>query len=197
MAGKSLSADKKNGLKVTVDTLEDLHEAIKLLARDEVLVGVPEEKTERDEEDGTKSPITNASLAYIHDNGAPEVNIPARPFMREGIEDVRGSITETQAKQAQYVLMGNKNKVSEGYQRVGMLAVKSIQARINAGIPPPLAESTLKRRAQKGRKGAQKELDARAAGLPPGMSLAKPLIDTAEMLKSISYVVRNRNKRRR
>lgn len=197
MARRMKSIDGKSGLTVRIDTLPDLRAAIKLLVRDEVLVGFPEETTERPPEEGEKSNITNASLGYIHDNGAPEVNIPARPFMLPGMEAVQGKSTELLAKQAQYVLQGNVAKVGEGYERLGLLVVASIQNTITAGIGPALADSTVRRRAKKGRKGAQAELNRRAAGYGASLQLAKPLVDTAEMLKSVTYVVRNRNKRRK
>lgn len=197
MARRTLSPDGQNGLRVTIDTLPDLQAALAILVRDEVLVGVPEETTERTEEDGTPSPITSAALAYIHDNGAPEVNIPPRPFMIPGIERAQGAVTDLLAKQAQYVLTGNTNKVQEGFERVGLTVVNSIQHVINEGVPPPLADATVRRREAKGRKVAAAEMARRDAGLGASLTLAKPLIDTAEMLKSITYVVRNRNKRRK
>lgn len=194
---RMVSTDGKSGLKVKVDSLPELRAALLVLARDEVLVGVPEDNTERPPEgDDEKLPITNAALAYIHDNGAPEQNIPARPFMIPGITNAQDKITDTLKKAAQYVLQGNADKVTEGFERTGIEAVDSIRAVIIAGIPPPLADVTVQARARKGRKGAQAELNRRAAGYGASLQLAKPLVDTGEMLKSIAYVIRNRNKRR-
>lgn len=183
------------GLRVKYDGLPALKEALQFLARDEVLVGFPEETTKRD--DPESQGVTNASLGYIHDNGAPEARIPARPFMIPGITIVLPKVEETLKKSAQYALNGKREKVAEGFQRIGLMAVGSIQSTINAGVPPPLADATVRERARKGRKGAKTELIVRSLGYSPTLQLAKPLIDTAEMLKSINYVVRNRNKRRK
>lgn len=194
---KKLYNDSKNGLHVKADNMPELRAALRVLMRDEVLVGYPEDTTERDDPESKAQGITNASLAYIHDNGAPEANIPARPFMIPGIEACQEQVTSILARSAQYVLAGNVSKVKEGFERVGLAAVGSIQSTIRNGIGPALAEVTLIKRAAKGRKGAQAELDRRAEGYAPGLDLATPLMDTNEMLKSTNYVVRNRNRRRK
>lgn len=195
---KKLVDFKQDGLHVTLDNTEELEKAINLLLMSEVLVGFPEETTDRPD-DPVSNPmkITNASLGYIHDNGAPEAHIPARPFMEPGMKSVEGQVTDTLAKAAQYALAGRSEAVGRGFERVGLIAVKGIQTTIRQGIPPPLADSTLRARAKKGRAGANKELERRAKGLAPGMHNAVPLMDTNEMLKSVSYVVRKaRNVRR-
>lgn len=187
--------DGTSGLRVKVDNLPALAAAMRMLGSREVLVGFPEDSTEREEEGGAKAPITNAALAYIHDNGAPEVKIPARSFMVPAIDSVKPQVTNILKKAAEYGLQGNQDKVEEGFERVGMLGVKAIRDTINAGVPPALADSTVKARARKGRKGAQAELNRRDAGYGASLQLAKPLIDTAEMLKSSNYVVRPRSAR--
>ena len=60
------------------------------------------------------------------------------------------------------------------------------------GVAPPLANATLRKRARKGRKGAQAELDRRAQGEEPGMDLAKPLEDTGQMRNAVTFAIRNR-----
>lgn len=184
-----------NGLRVAYDGMPELRRALEKLAGREVLVGVPESKTERDDPDSKAAGITNASLAYIHDNGAPEARIPARPFMIPGIERMLPFATDTLAQAARYGLAGEPQKVEDGFDRVGLAAVSAIQSTIREGIPPPLADATVRARAKKGRAGAQPELNRRAAGYGASLQLAKPLIDTSNMIKSITYVVRNRNQR--
>lgn len=195
---KKLVDLSQSGLHVTLDNTEELEKAINLLLQSECLVGYPEETTERPD-DPVSNPlkITNAALAYIHDNGAPEAHIPARPFMEPGMESVKDEVTTTLAKAAQYALAGRPEQVARGFERVGLIAVKGIQSTIRAGVPPPLADATLRMRAAKGRKGANKELERRAKGLAPGMFNATPLMDTNEMLKSTSYVVRKARVTRR
>ena len=58
---------------------------------------------------------------------------------------------------------------------LGAKAQADIQARIRAGIAPPLAASTLRRKLALTRKGAKGE--------------PKPLIDTGQLVASITYRV--------
>lgn len=193
---KKLVNDKKNGIHVTIDNLPELMASLKMLTRDEVLVGVPQETTGRDDPTTPVGDITNASLAYIHDNGAPERNIPARPFMIPGMERSQSQVTDLLARTAQYALQGSgKEKIAEGYTRVGLAVVGNIQNVIREGIAPELAEATLEARARKGRKGAAQALAFKQRGQPIPPGLVTPLIDTGEMLKSITYVIRKRSQR--
>lgn len=189
---KKVTNDKLPGLHLKQDNLQELLAATRVLVRSQVLVGVPEETTDDREAGEPGPPVTNAALAYIHDNGAPEANIPARPFMIPGIEAVREDVTKVLARAASYALSGNAAKVDEGFRRVGTIVSTSVRRKIDDGVPPPLADATVARRAARGRKGAKQELANRAAGMAPSLDLAKPLIDTGEMRKSITYVVRRR-----
>lgn len=171
---------------------------MKALAQQEVLVGFPEESTERDDDPLVKGDEpTNAELGYIHDNGAPEANIPARPFMVPGIENARDPVTRHLYAGAKRVLQTRSAADAENaLERAGLAAVTAIKRKINEGVPPPLAEMTLRMRASRGRKGAQAELDHRAQGGTPGVDLAKPLIDTAQMRNAVNYVIRARRERK-
>lgn len=166
--------------------LGQISQRIRTLADLQILVGVPSDQTNRD--DG----LTNASLAYIHDNGAPEENIPPRPFMRPGIEAAMPQIRRRMAKMARTAVSEAADSMAAQATAIGLTAKLAIQNKINEGIPPPLAESTLRQRAAKGRKGAQEELKARREGEAPGTTLAKPLIDTGQLRNSINYVLRSR-----
>lgn len=176
----------KNGLTVLFDRTAEFLEGVKVLTTTRVLVGVPADKAGRSEA------IDNASLAYIHDRGAPEANIPARPFMKPGIASVQDKIEAGLKKAGELALSNGGAAVARQYERVGTLARDAIKRKINEGIPPPLAESTLKARARRGRKGAVKELARRAKGLPADIVYAKPLIDTGQLRNAISYVVRKK-----
>lgn len=194
---KRLINDKENGLHVVQDNLPELMATLRLLSAKEVLVGVPEENSERDDPESKAHGITNAVLAYIHDNGAPEQRIPARPFMIPGMTNAEPAVTKLLAKTGEYVLQGRKEKLDEGLARVGMEVVKSIQTVIRNGIAPPLALRTLQNRAARGRKGAKYEISWRDNGGAPSMQWAIPLMDTNEMLKSLSYTIRDRRQRKK
>jgi len=181
-------------LRITRDELSKLRQRVAELAEKEVLVGFPQESTERDPEPGEdSSPITNAALAYIHNTGMPEQNIPQREFMESGIATVRDQITNSLSDVARDIVVkgGTSEAVEQGLHRTGMIAELAIKKRINEGVPPPLADSTLRERAKRGRKGAKKELQRRSEGEDPSTAFAKPLIDTAQLRNAVKYVIRS------
>jgi hypothetical protein len=194
------SFDDGSGLQIKTNqaTFDKLQKALMILVDVEVLVGFPEETTDRDPEPGEPSGITNASLGYIHDTGMPEQNIPARPFMTPGMQNAEDAVA---AKLTQILKAASQDKgvdvIEKGFQQVGLIAKLAIQNKINEGIPPPLSQRTLQARARKGREGAKQELADRANGMAPGVLNAKPLIDTGQLRNAINYVIRSRRKRRK
>jgi hypothetical protein len=183
----------KPGIRVSGPGLAGISQALKLLAQNEVLVGFPEETTDRPDEIG----MTNASLGYIHDNGAPEANIPPRPFMRPGIEKAQSQIAAKLGQTMQAALNnGNAQTIEKGLTQAGLIGKLAIQNEINSGLSPALADSTLRSRARGRTKSAQAELERRRAGQAPGSDLAKPLIVSGELRNAINYVIRARKRRR-
>lgn len=174
---------------------EKLYRDLGKLSDVEVLVGFPEETTDRDSEDHG---ITNAALGYIHDTGMPEQNIPARPFMIPGIADAKDAVAAKLGQLAKAITRpgDNAETIARGMTQVGLIAKLAIQNKINEGIPPPLADATLRARAAKGRKGAAAELKLREAGQAPGVGLAKPLVDSGQLRNAVNYVIRSRRKRK-
>ena len=188
-----------SNLRLSVDQTKGLLDSIAALARREVLVGFPEDTTLRKEVAGEPE-VTNAELGYTHDNGMPEHNIPARPFMIPGMLDATPKVLPVLEKVARRVLTRrDPEAIEQGWHQVGITVATALKTKVNEGIPPPLSERTLRERATrglKGRKGAQQELARRAAGEMPSTQFAKPLIDTAQMRNAINYVIRDRKKRR-
>lgn len=156
-----------------VDHLPDLRKALLALSSNRVLVGVPAAEAYRRPEPGQPSdPINNAGLAYIHDNGAPGANIPARPFMRPGITTVQPQINTRFSMAAKLALDGKTADVDRALHAVGLMVSSAIKMKITVGPFAPLAPRTLSARRRKGRLSE------------------KPLIDTAQMRNSITYVIR-------
>lgn len=188
----------KDGLHVLKDRSGALLEATRTLTSQDVMVGVPGETNFKGRAAGEPS---NAALAYIHDNGAPEMNIPARPFMLTGIARARAGVTEQLRAAGLAALDGNAQAVTARLSAAGLVAVAGIQAVIRAGIPPPLAPSTVAgrigRRASASWKAKRRaEVAANvAAGQAPGTGIFTPLIDTGALLASITYVIRKRGGR--
>jgi hypothetical protein len=170
------------GATVTVDKVSKIWEELKVLADKRVLVGVTEDTSDRP--DGK---LTNAFLAYIHDNGAPSRGIPARPFMKPGIAKAQGRINREMRLAAKSFIDGNASEGTLALHRAGMVAQNSIRMVISKGEGfSPLKRGTLLGRMRR-RKYLYKKLYKSQRELY--MSSFKPLIDTGELLKSISYQV--------
>ena len=179
-------------------TIEQLLKSLRLLVDVEVLVGFPADTTQRESDVGEPVGITNAALAYIHDNGAPEQNIPARPFMMPAMDESKVKAADKLGQVLAAVITKDASPalIEMGMHQVGLIVKLAIQNKINEGIPPPLADSTLQARARRGRKGAITEMANRKQGLPPSTLLAKPLIDTGQMRNAANYVIRSRKQRK-
>jgi hypothetical protein len=169
-----------NGVTVIVDQVNKVVEGLRLLAVTRVMVGIPAEKTTRE------GPINNAALGYIHENGAPEVNIPARPFLIPGVKSVQTETVDGLRKATEFATDGRPDAVERQFHRVGLRAVSSVKSVIRSKIPPPLKPATVaaRRRRSKGSKYRRKAVS-------PGD--VTPLIDTGAMLNSITYVLRGNN----
>jgi hypothetical protein len=191
-------SNNRSGVRIGGAGLAGLKDALELLTKNEVLVGFPEDGAER--QDGEDP--TNAMLGYIHDNGAPEANIPARPFMLPGIEAVQDAVADKLGQTMRAVLRGDgPQRVEQGFTQIGFLAMNSIKRTINAGVPPPLSDFTLRARMKSGRKngggariGAAQELDRRWDGQAPSTEFAKPLVDTGQMRNAVTYALRPRKR---
>lgn len=162
----------KNAATKVFSALGQLRSAIDALKSD-VLVGVPKAETARKGED-TGAAMNNATIAFIQDQGSELAHIPARPFMKPGVEANQERITKALATGARAGLARNPAAFDRALHIAGLLAQAGIRGKINAGIPPPLRDRTLAARRRRGRTGTV------------------PLIDTGQLRNSINYVVRNR-----
>ena len=186
------------GVKITKDNVALLMKAIKTLTASEVLVGVPERKTEREDEDGKAAEITNAALAYIHEFGAPEKNIPPRPFLAPGVESIKDQIAERLGKAAGLVLDGQFGEAKRGLQDVGRMAEDAVKRKITDGPFVPIKEST--KRARLERRQAYKNASEKRKRKMMAAYLAgdfSPLIDTGALRASITHVIRKKGARDR
>jgi len=177
------------GVQTTIDRVGQVLAGISALADRQVLVGIPASRGVRRE-----GQITNAALGYIHEHGSPARGIPARPFLIPTVKALRSKVSEMLGLAGLYALAGEPDASARTLHGMGLMAVNAIRNRIDAGIPPPLADSTLRGRIRNRTsiKGAMAELKRRASGAPPGLDLAKPLIATAQLRNSITYVIRSR-----
>lgn len=166
--------------------LTGIFEAIKDLMDNEVLVGIPHGEN-RTDADG----MTNAQLYYLHEHGSPAKNIPARPTLIPGIASVQEKIADRLCKAVDAALDGNPDGVMKHYNAAGMIAQNAVRLYFVEASLAPLSIETIKARARRGRKGAKEYLKQLDSGTPEA-GLVRPLIDTGEMRKSITYVIRKR-----
>ena len=183
-------------LTVTRDLTKSMAKAIAALAENRVYAGVPATTAGRKEDEG--GPVNNAELMYIHENGAPEVGIPARPVVHPAIAKARASIVATLHATGKSALSGRTEAVFKGLTAVGLIAQDAMRDRITTGPFVPLSPKTVAARARKRgtkrRKGEQQYLNLIAGGATPAEAQTaagiKPLIDTGQLRRALTYVIR-------
>lgn len=129
-----------------------------------VTIGVHEDAASRKDGDG----ISGVVLAAVHEFGRRDGSIPERSFIRSTIDDnARKYSALTKNMLLRIMRSGMTSHHALGL--LGARVVADIKRRIQHGIAPDIQEAT------KQRKGS-----------------SKPLIDTAQLLRSITHVVRRR-----
>jgi len=188
---------------IVKDKLTQVVGSINALVKKKVLVGIPESTAERsDDED--EGPMNNATLGYIHENGSPAANIPARPFLIPGVEDVEDKIASRLKKASKAAVDGKSGEVDRQFEAAGMIAEQSVKNKINDGDFAPLKPSTIaNRRRSRGtesmRDSEKEYMELIASGAQAaGMSLSEieseagiqPLVNTGQLRNSITHVIR-------
>jgi len=152
---------------------EEIIASINRLANTRVLIGIPSTARRSD------SSIDNATLGYIHEHGSPARNIPARPFLRPGVTTSRPEWERYLQQAAQAAVNGNDSVMDKALNAAGQTAVSAVKLTITSKIPPPLKPATVRgRRRYRGHPATAADI----AG-------ATPLVDTGQLLNSITYVV--------
>ena len=140
--------------------VKGLLERIAALGEPKVYIGIPSSTNAR------QGASNNATIAAVHEMGAPSRNIPARPFLIPTVQNNADKYTNLMAQGFRNALQ-DKEKAAEVYEKIGLVASSDVKDYIVSGQFVPLKQSTIDR------KGS-----------------SKPLIDTGELRNSISYKVR-------
>ena len=189
-------------MKCTVDTIFDgvpeLLKALRELQSNEVMVGIPEAKSSRKKEiirnsellyihtHGIRrksmrqemqetmdngSPYSEAYQLYIQEHGSPLWASPPRPVLEPAIEHRKDWIAEQLGKAAQSALDGDVKGVRDGLHKAGQVAENAAKDWFTnpANGWAPNSPETIKL------KGSN-----------------KPLIDTDQLRKAITHVVRRK-----
>lgn len=179
--------------------LRELRKQLKALAKKEVLVGIPAENSTREH----SSEINNAELLYIQSHGvrsasmrkemqgnldsgmkyskahelylqshgSPMYHVPPRPVLEPAIASQKETIGKLIGAASKNALEGKPAQCEANLNKAGMVAVSATRGWFEnpANGWPPNAPYTIKK------KGS-----------------SQPLIDTGEMRKAITYVVRDK-----
>jgi phage gpG-like protein len=159
----------KIGVSVTKDVSKQVLKELLALPLTQVYVGIPEVRARRKGE-----AANNAFLGYIHEFGAPEANIPARPFLIPGVHAAREQIANKMKAAAIAAVDVKPEGVNRALHGAGLVARNSAVRMITGGTFLPLKPGTLAARRRRGRTGD------------------KPLLDTGQLRASITYVVGTR-----
>ena len=152
----------KNSGKLNGTGLKALEARIRAMGKKKVVIGVPAE-TNGDRKDG----LSNATIAAAHEFGVPG-HISERSFLRS-------TLGENKDKAAGLLIRGLKADIAQGdfsgkaFAIVGEKLSAEVKRKIQSGISPALDPKTVKR------KGS-----------------SKPLIDTGNLIQSITYEVRDK-----
>jgi hypothetical protein len=181
------------------DNVTRVVDGITELVGKQVLVGIPESDTERDD----SGAITNAALGYIHEFGSPPANIPARPFLIPGVQSVEDEVVGKLEKAADAALRGDKKASDEYLNAAGLTGEIAARDAIQEGDFVPLSPYTianrfLDRRTQTRRQDEEHYLALVAGGMSPeGAQNAtgiRPLINTGQLRNSLTHIVRRKRR---
>lgn len=125
-----------------------------------VVVGVTAKTNDRSGE------FSNAELAAVHEFGSPAHNIPERSFLRKPLINNAAQVANL-AKNAVEKFIAGQITAEAVLGTIGEEAKSISKEAITEGIAPALKPATIKRKKS-----------------------SKPLIDTAQLLNSITYEVR-------
>lgn len=134
-----------------------------------------------EQHEGEKGPMTNATLAVIHEFGALAAGIPERPFIRSAFDKGRGKYQD-QVRKLVGLIYDLKMPAQRALGILGLQMSSDQKAGIRegSGIPPPLAPATIRRKRAKGKwnKGGA------TSGASP-----RPLVDTGQLVRSLTHEV--------
>ena len=157
-------------------SLKDIETALIALSKKSLLVGVFDEG--RTAIEGEEKELNNSALAFIHEFGAPEVKIPARPFLFPTLQDKLADIQGYLLRAAEYALQGDNESVDKTLHSLGIELVAAIKDRILKSIPPALSKNTLRKWITKTKRRSDYG--------------TTPLKITGQFINSFNYTVENK-----
>lgn len=170
-----------------------IRKAVEALTEKDVFIGVPAENAAP-----RQGGLNNAELSYLHEYGAPAAGIPARPHLLPGVEDIKGEAAGLLKGAAEQALKGNEAAVDAALNRIGLLGQNAVRARFQNNDWPPLKDATLDasplKKDDEGNVIRDKGGEAVRGKSRREKGKLNPLLDTAQLMKSHTYVVRKKGK---
>ena len=111
----------------TGNGLLDILQAVSELSQVDVLVGVPHG------ENRSEAEMTNAQIGYLLETGSPAMNLPPRPHLVPGIEEIQDVIGEKLTAAVDAALSGNSKRMYFLLESAGMKATMNVKKFINRG----------------------------------------------------------------
>jgi hypothetical protein len=145
-----------------------LQKSIEAISKAEIKVGF----FEHSQHETDKGTVPTASIAAVQELGSIKRNIPARPFLNPALEEKRDENVRLMLDAAKDALNGGS--LSANLEQIGGKLVGDVQTKITEITQPPLKKSTIAARARRHSKGIASD---------------KPLVDTGQMLRAVSYEV--------
>lgn len=162
---------------------------LKASAGAHVRVGFVSSDSDQPHEASPKAGLTVAEIGLVHEFGAPSRGIPERSFLRSTLAANTAKYVSELATRLRSVL-ATKKDLKTVFEIVGQMASADVKATIRAGLQPALAPSTLKIRNKHVKADAQGKLRYRGARYSKANVSHKPLYDTGQLMRAITYLVK-------
>ena len=159
---------------------EAIKAAVSAFERMQLYVGIPEENA-----GGGNGGLNNVQLAYLHSQGSPVNNIPARPFIEPAIEqkDVLEKIADQFAAAFDAAFRADIGQIRTELEKAGIYGSNAVKQYMGSGALAPNAPITVE--------GGW--MRNKVSGKPvyiKGKHSAAPLIDTGSLRSSVTYVIK-------
>ena len=168
-----------SSVKVKDAGLRKMQKALDELSNMQALVGIPKDETIRTDD----QEMTNSFLLYIHTHGDPRNRLPARPVIEPALEDAKDRIGTVMGEAIKGAMDGDRQRAVQNLKKAGMAgqnAARDWFTNPKNGWPPVSDERKEQKRSKVRKARKDKHND-------------RPLIDTGELRKSITYVVREKS----
>lgn len=185
---------------IPIDGFSDLISWVDQLTALDVLVGIPSTTANQGRQNDEPN---NAELGYIHENGSPAANIPARPWLVPGVVKAEPDVMPHLEAAGNAAIVGDMAKARNQLMAAGMVAAAGARLEIETGQFVPLADSTVaQRRFSRQTQSMRPEelryfqlrdqgMDEKSAQNAVGI---QPLLNTGGMRNAVTSVVRQRPK---